>query len=342
MKTSITLSTIAALCLLLSCGEKEVSTTTTSNTAVSNNQVSALPTAQFQGTAAEIQSKIGDLQIVQDTKAKQIESLSQQRDSIQTQLQQVSNTLQQVSDKKINPGIQGVHTKLDELKGQQENLEEQAALQEQELALAEKKITLLNEEKTVYDAQHKALYDKGAMPAAFEEVDARLGGIQDNITTQGNKVKSLKQSISTIAEQKRIINSQRSSLSAKIRDNYTAQQILDEYTKEEQSRLEGQLAEIDAALNPLLQDESQLQTALAVQHSKKEQLDRQINTSKTLEENEKASLAREQRIQAEEKAARKSDRIQLALVSIGGIALLLLVLFVLGKRRKKRKQEYVA
>jgi hypothetical protein len=75
-------------------------------------------------------------------------------------------SMARMNDSKIDKGIQAVNLKLNELKGQKENIEEQVALQKQEIELT-KKIDLLNQEK-VYDAQHKALYNRGAAPKDFE------------------------------------------------------------------------------------------------------------------------------------------------------------------------------
>jgi hypothetical protein len=73
-----------------------------------------------------------------------------------------------MNDSKIDKGIQAVNLKLNELKGQKENIEEQVALQKQEIELATKKIDLLNQE--FYDAQHKALYNRGAAPKILRKL----------------------------------------------------------------------------------------------------------------------------------------------------------------------------
>lgn len=159
--------------------------------------------------------------------------LTLKKDSLRTLFEQTEFSLEQIKSHKIEPGIEGINVKLNELKGQKENLQDQQDLQKQEIELAEKKIELLEDEEAVYAAQHKALWDKGAAPADFEVVDSLLNSIKISVSEQSNKVKNLKRNVGNIQEQVNSIDVQRNSLSTKIRNNYTAQKIFEEYSAEQ-------------------------------------------------------------------------------------------------------------
>lgn len=327
---------LLSLSLLLACGGKEGSS---GSQDLQGSTLSKPATTAHFDSINELNSQIGQLQRVQETKSEQIARLSKKRDSLRGALNMVESSVKQVNEKKIEPGISGVNTKLDELKGQKENLQEQVGLQRQELLLAEKKIGLLNEEKIVYDAQRKALYGKGAAPKEFVQVDSLLAGINTRISEQANRVKTLDRSIGDIEEQKSIIDSQRGSLSSKVRDNYTAQQIFDDFSKEERSRLEAQLIVLEGDVTMLLEDESQLKTELALNTSKVDAFERNKNASDEALRSEQLSVAKENALMEQEKQTKKKSRMNMALIGIGGLALLLLILFGLGKMRKRKNSQ---
>jgi chromosome segregation ATPase len=335
MKTKTTITSIFSAVLLMACGGNEKSTEVIQ---LQNTPQQQTKNVSHVDSINKLNAEIGELQLIKETKSELISRLSTKRDSIKNALSIVEASVKQVNDKKITPGITGVNTKLDELKGQKENLEEQVDLQKQELNLAEKKIDLLNDEKLVYDAQRKALYGKGAAPKEFVQVDSLLGGINTRISEQMNRVKYLKRSIGDIEEQKEIIDVQRGSLSSKVRDNYTAQQIFDDFSKEERSRLQGQLANVENQLSLLLEDESQLKDELALNSSKVDAIEKVKTSNEEALRAERLSIAAENAALEEQRLAAKKSRMNYAFMGIGAIALLLFLLFILGKKRNAKRK----
>ncbi|MBO0592464.1 hypothetical protein I2486_13740 [Cellulophaga sp. E16_2] len=340
MKTIQKIGFLVATIAMVACGDNEakggleqlqnlqepVQTTTTNN---------------YTDSIQSIKTKIGEFQASSLSKKEQINFLIAKRDSIKGGLDQIEMSLQKVNNDKIAPGISGVNSKLNELKGQKENLEEQMALQHKELGLAEKKVVLLKEEKEVYDAQKKALYDKGAAPEDFVTVDTLLSDINDRLQEQASKIKNLNRSVSDILEQVASIEVQRNSLSTKIRSNYTAKQIFEDFSKEEKDRLGAQLLTVDEQLKLLVADEDELKKELLAYNNGLTSLKNKQDIS--LEEAEKTAKeitdnadALQQKNLADKDAIKK-NRIIMALTGIGVLAVLFAVFYFIGKKRKAQK-----
>lgn len=294
---------------------------------------------QFEDSIQNIDSKIEALLSMLEAKREQISFLTAKKDSILKSSEQTTISLEQVKSQKINPGIEGVNLKLDELKGKKENLQEQQKLQKQEVILAEKKIELQKEEKEVYLAQRKALWDKGAPPADFIKVDSLLVGIDKYLNEQTLKLKSLNRKISDIDEQVKTIDQQRNSLSNKIRNNYTAQKIYEEYSAEEKVRLDSQLISVEEQLNTLLNEQEDLNSDLAIYSGNKSYLQikqGELNSIQTGENAQLEKLALAQK-QAEIEKISRNRRLFNALIGISIAALVLFVLYYVGKKRRTRK-----
>ena len=245
--------------------------------------------------------------------------LSRKKDSLQSVLKSTKESMSRINDSKIDKGIEGVNTKLNELKGQKENFEEQVALQKKETELALKKVELLNQEKVVYDAQRKALYDKGAAPKDFVKVDSLLAGINGKIGTETKKVKNLNRNVADVEEQIVSIVDKRSFLSAKIRENYNAQEIFSEYAKEEESVITSKIDAIDKQISELSSKVADINTTV-------------VGLNDDIATKEATDL--ETQIAAENDSKTK-NRLLFALIAVGIISLVFYVLYVLGKRKKK-------
>ncbi len=281
-------------------------------------------------------SQIAYLNSSLDYRRSEINRLIKQKDSIKNLVNQIESALTKLKSDKLDPGVSGVNAKLNELKGKKENFHEQLVLQKEEIDLAEKKIELLKEEKLVYDAQKQALWDKGAAPAEFKNVDSLLAKINIKSTEQKYKLKNLNRSISEINEQTAIIDEQRRSLSKKIRENYSAQEIFDDYSKEEKDRLTMQLVSIDEQLKNQLVEESELNNELALRSGEKKYLE---NKQSSIIENEK-TLNSELEItqnQLQIKADEKKSRLNIAFIAIGITTILLVLLYIVGKKRKHNR-----
>lgn len=339
MKTRIVISNILLAVLLVGCNNTQEGTTTLeelkSGTKV---QTESTHTAIYvNDSIAALELQIDALRNNQMSKKEEIAFLTSQRDSITNALSQINQSLEQVNSKKIAPGIDGVNAKLDELKGQRENLIEQQELQKREKALAEKRLTLLSEEKTVYDAQRSSLYDKGAAPEDFVVVDSLLSGINSKISEQNKKIKNLGRNIDDIEEQKVVIAQQRSSLSSKIRNNYSAKQIFDDFAKEEKTRLEEKLTTIEQVLEQKLNDDKDIDGRLALTTSKRNafETEKSINEENKLEAEKDADNASLEAQLAKEKA-NKDGKKMFALIGVVAVAVILLLFYLLGKAKKRR------
>jgi septal ring factor EnvC (AmiA/AmiB activator) len=250
----------------------------------------------------------------------QIVALSRKKDSLLNVLKSTKESMTRMNDSKIDKGIQGVNLKLNELKGQKENIEEQVALQKQEMVLATKKIDLLNQEKVVYDAQHKALYDKGAAPKEFAKIDTLLGAINGKINEQKRKVKALTRNITDVEDQVISIVDQRDFLSKKIREDYNAQEIFSEFAQEEELKLNAQIKIIDTQISSLTGTVNTINTSVA-----------SLNDSITVK-----TVQHDAAIQTQEEAEKTKSRMYYALFAIVAIIALFAAFYFIGKKKKQQ------
>lgn len=292
--------------LQISCNKKE-----------GNNQLQ--PSSEISTTSGDNSELLSTLEEQEEVKAIII-ALSKKKDSLQKVVLSTKESMSRINDTKIDKGIEGVNMKLNELKGQKENIEEQVALQKKEIDLAIKKIDLLNQEKVVYDAQKKALYDKGAAPKDFVQVDSLLSGINNKLSDQKRRVKSLNRNVADVEEQVISINDQRSFLSAKIRENYNAQEIFGEFAKEEEGKVNEQIKLIDEEITKLTGKVSDINSSVTSLNS-------------DIEKN--AELLKEQQV-ADENSSKNKNRLMLALIAVALLTVIFIVLNELGKRRKNK------
>lgn len=253
----------------------------------------------------------------------QIIALSRKKDSLLNVLKATTESMSRINESKIDKGIEGVNMKLNELKGQKENFQEQTSLQKKEMELASKKIELLTQEKTVYDQQKKALWDKGAPPKDFVQVDSLLNGINSKINEQNKRVKQLRRNVADVEEQMLSIDDQRNFLSTKIRENYNAQEIFGEFAKEEESKIKAQVADIDAQLTKLNGNVNDLNSTIA-------NLNDDLKVKNQMESDKKIEL---------KDAEKTKNRLMMALIFIVLIGISFGVLYYVGKRNKNKKNK---
>lgn len=326
MKTK--LFTLGILLLtILSCtsGDKKSDQSFSNDATQTNTQL--VTVEKNQDSINYFNSKLSLIGAEMDGKTKLVNMVSKQRDSLQALLTQLESSLKAINDKKLNPGIAGVNSKLDQLKGQKENLQEQINLQKKEVALATKKVDILNEEKAVYLDQKKALYDKGAPPAAFKVVDSLLNGINSQMLIQNDVVKNINRNVADAEEQMIRITGQRDELSKKIRNNYDTQLILSEYNADEKDRLEAQLAKVNENLNMLLNEASNLDTDYKLLASKLSNLNTPAVDLNTGEVTVAADTT-----DSEEKSGKTSTAF-IIVILIGAI---MAIFYFIGKRRKTK------
>ena len=253
----------------------------------------------------------------------QIIALSRKKDSLLNVLKSTNESMSRINEGKIDKGIEGVNMKLNELKGQKENFQEQTALQKKEMELAAKKVELLTQEKIVYDQQKKALWDKGAPPKDFIQVDSLLNGINSKISEQNKRVKQLRRNVADVEEQMLSIDDQRNFLSTKIRENYNAQEIFGEFAKEEETKIKAQIAEIDAQLTKLNSNVNSLNSTIA-------DLNDDIKVKNQMESDKIVEL---------NNAEKTKNRLMMALIFVVLIGLSFGVLYYVSKRNKNKKNK---
>lgn len=284
---------------------------------------------------SEIKILIASLESVKE----QIKYLEIQRDSVQNALKQIDTSVDQVKAKKIDPGIKDVNNKLDELKSLKEKIAELQDLREKEVLLADKKKQLFEEEKVVYAEQHQSLWEKGAPPEDFKVVDSLLANINEQINEQTNRLKLLKRKIADSGDQIASIDEQRTSLGIKIRNNYTAQEIFEEFSIEEKKRLEKQLVAIDEQLQLVFTEQKDLNTQLARYKGDETYLQMKHSATKGQERAEQAKIERETLAKQEMETLKdqRNQRMTNALFAICIVALVLFLLYYIGKRKKSAK-----
>lgn len=342
MKIKFAISALFLSLLLIACGEKDSKSTNLDELQSGKQSKSQeiVVSVSYKDSIKNISNQLDQLMHIQKLKKHEIALLNRKKDSVSNLLNQVKESTEQVNAKKIAPGIEGVNKKLSELKGQRENASEQLVLQEQEIVLAEKKIGLLKEEKTVYDSQHKALWSKGAAPEDFKEVDSLLAGINGEINKQTLKIKTLKSTSADIKEQMTSIDDQRSSLSSKIRNNYTAKQIFDEYALEEQGRLVEQLKIIDSSLklnefkSDSLQNKIQLYSGNKTSFETIEINNAEFKALSQKERNEAKAQLEKEKIDKEN--SKKDKKKKTAFIVVGIIGAILILFYFIGKMRKSK------
>lgn len=342
MKKINTLLMIVLFTISISCGNKDKSKGLEGLEGLKPaNQTETGVSSNYLDSISSIDERMERLMSQLDDKREQISFLTQKKDSIMRAAEQIRLSLEQVKSKKINPGIEGVNIKLDELKGQKENLVELQNLQKQEVDLAEKKIKIQLEEKAVYEAQHKALFDKGAPPADFKKVDSLLANIDLNLNTQAVKVKELKRSIADIDEKVASIDQNRNSLSIKIRNNYTAQRIYEEYSEEEMARLKEQLGNVEEQLGLLLGEQDDLNSRLSISSGNKNYMQLkqdELDAEKLRAAQEEQELLLQQQLDKEKKDARRA-KILRGFIWLMVIGLAVYGLYYIGKKQKERKSK---
>ncbi len=322
---------LSAVLAFMSCSQKEKSTT--QEELGTSEQEIKIDGISYQKSINSVESKLDLLKNSKELQTLEIQSLTAKRDSLSRLLNQIEGSLSDINTKKLKPGIEGVNEKLNELKGQKENFEEQLKLQKKEIELAGKKITLLNEEKSVYDAQKQALWDKGAPPEDFVEIDILLNNLTKKISEQKTKVKNLNRNINDREEQIVSIIEQRYSLSNKIRNNYTAKQIFEDYSKEEKGKLIAEINKIDEIFKAYLDKDSELSNELAKIAAEKSDLEAEQTQLLKQKELNKEQL---QQQKFKEKDAKKRSRLSYAFIGIGFLAMLMVVFYFIGKRKRNK------
>ena len=291
----------------------------------------------YTDSVSNTNSKLIKLRAHQQTLHQKSVTINKKKDSVSTLLRQVEKSTAQIIIKKIAPTIDHIKTELIALSAPKENIISKLALQEQEVLLADKKITLFTEEKTVYDAQLKALKNKGAAPEDFITINKTLKEIQKHLKEQTLKAANLKNSIANLKEQMIVIDEQIDSLSYKINANYSAKEIVNNYIKEEQDRLFNELNAINLDLESTSSKNDSIQHKIDFYTSNNSNFEEKISNEeklKTLGNKVQNNAITGTTLKTVDKEKMKNS----AFIFIVVIAAILVVFYLISKKRKSKKK----
>lgn len=330
MKTKIfTLILISAL--ITSCGNKKEDNVPLTQVEQDNTELISI-TEKYKDSLDNVSQILKNLAEQKLTKEQAIANLSFYRDSIKAKLESVKTSISDIKNKKLNANVNDVTAKLNEIKGIKEGLVSQTELKNQEIDLAKSKVEILNKEKIVYDNQKRALFDKGAAPESFVEVDSLLQSIDSKITLQNALIRNLNRTVTDNELEINRLDNNRKSLSEKIRKSYDAEKILNDYNEEEATRLEELISNHNNQIDQLSDEASSLNTHHNILKSKTSNLQQKVtnNLERANQENQVETT--------KEFEAKKSNGLKLAIWIIGGVFVLMIILYVLGKKRKNAKK----
>lgn len=330
MKTKIfTLILISAL--ITSCGNKKEDNVPLTQVEQDNTELISI-TEKYKDSLDNVSQILKNLAEQKLTKEQAIAKLSIDRDSIKAKLESVKTSISDIKNKKLNANVNDVTAKLNEIKGIKEGLVSQTELKKQEIDLAKSKVEILDKEKKVYDNQKQALFDKGAAPESFVEVDSLLKSIDSKITSQNALIRNLNRTVTDNELEINRLDNNRKSLSEKIRKSYDAEKILNDYNEEEATRLEELISNHNNQIDQLSNEASSLNTDYNILKSKTSNLQQKVtnNLERANQENQVETT--------KEFETEKSNGLKLALWIIGGVFVLMIILYVLGRKRKNAKK----
>ncbi|MEA1876761.1 MAG: hypothetical protein U9N86_07840 [Bacteroidota bacterium] len=201
--------------------------------------------------------------------------ISHSRDSLQTKGKVVSQ-LDEEMNAKLTTGIKEIDTRLELLEEQKRNAQSKISLQEKKRDLGEKKISVLNDERKLYEDHKQMLYDKGASQSEMDAVAVTIATVEDNIDIEKRKINWSDQKIADNQEVIAGIDKQRNRLSKKIRNNYTTQEILDDFAIEEKNRLERKLVRLDTMHAQTLAEREAIQVEKETLEKKLSGIDKKV------------------------------------------------------------------
>lgn len=330
MKTKI-FTLILISVLITSCGNKKEDNVPSTQVEQDNTELISI-TEKYKDSLDNVSQLLKNLAEQKLTKEQAIAKLSVDRDSVKAKLESVKTSIADIKNKKLNANVNDVTAKLNEIKGIKEGLVSQTELKMQEIDLAKSKVDILEKEKSVYDNQKRALFDKGAAPESFVEVDSLLGSIDSKITSQNALIRNLNRTVTDNELEINRLDNNRKNLSEKIRKSYDAEKILNDYNEEEATRLEELISNYNNQIDQLSNEAFSLSTDYNILRNKTSNLQQKV-TSNLERANQENQVETTNEFETE-----KSNGLKLALWIIGGIFVLMIILYVLGKKRKNAKK----
>ncbi|NBC58389.1 MAG: hypothetical protein GVY05_08930 [Bacteroidetes bacterium] len=328
MKLKLILITLLFVFLTTSCDNR---TNQSKNDSPRANNVELLSKTKAYKDSLENASE--DLKNLGDRKAtieQSISKLSNKRDSVSEKLRRVKQSIKNIKDRKLSTNVEKVNAKLNELKGVKEGLVSQTNLKKKEIDLANSKVNILHDEKQVYTSQKQALFDEGAAPEAFARVDSLLQAINYDINSQKALVRNLERKVTDNEVEIERLNKQRAVLSEKIRKNYDAENILNEYNNEEAKRLENLLQTYNNQIDTLALEASSLSTDYNIARNETSNLQQKVDTSL-----KKYNQEAVQTNTTENK--NDNGKLSYAMWIILAVFVILVILYYVGKKNKSKR-----
>ncbi|WP_339661087.1 hypothetical protein [uncultured Polaribacter sp.] len=335
---------VLSLSLLMACGWEKSASISIEELQKNQQTVKKVTTnlVLYKDSIININTKLSNLRATKDSINRKLGKIHKEKDSISIVLSQVEKSTEQLITKKIVPAIDSIKIKLLALSEPKEAAVTKLELQEQEILVAEKKITLFTEEKTVYDAQLKALRNKGAAPEDYISIKKTIEEIKRHIKAQTLKATVLKKSMIDLKEQTVSIDEEIDSLSTKISANYSAREIVNEYLKEEQLRLFNDLKSIDLNIESTNTKNDSIQHKIDFYTSNNSNFEAKVSNEEKLKAfgNKVQNSVNPETASAKIalKTVDKEKMKNAAFIAIGFIAAILFVFYILGKKRKSKKK----
>lgn len=331
MKTKFFILTFLTL-VVISCGNNEGNTSAVSAEDREDNSAITQKNERYQDSLSKVSQVMNDLAEKKMTTEEAVSKLTKSRDSLQSKLTTIENSIADIKDKKLENNIEVVTSKLAEIKQEKENLVEQTELKKEEAQLATSKVEILEKEKAVYANQKQSLFEKGAAPEAFTEVEATLEKINAQISAKKDEITKLNRKVSDNALAIKRLDNYRTTLSENIRKSYDAEKILNEYNKEEAARLQELILSYNAEIDQLANEASSLSSDYKTLEAKTSNLKQQVVHT----QEEESSSAKAKSTSASSTGEEGSLNTALLVVLI--LFLIMVFLYRLGKKRKKAKQ----
>lgn len=326
MKTNFLILAILSL-LIVSCGDSRKNE---SASRVTKEKDTATQTSDpYQDTLGKVSQVMNDLEEKKMTTEEAISKLTKSRDSLQSKLSTIENSIADIKDKKLTTNIEKVTLKLAEIKQEKENLVEQSELKKEEVQLAASKLEILEKEKAVYAKQKQNLFEKGAAPEAFTNVDATLEKIEVEISAKNDKITKLNRKVSDNDLAIKRLDNYRTTLSENIRKSYDAEKILNDYNKEEAARLQELILSYNAELNQLTNEASSLSSDYKALELKN------TNLKQQLAHNQEASQTKDEPVSG----TQEKGNLNLAILVVSILFLVMVFLYRLGKKRRNKAKQ---
>lgn len=169
----------------------------------------------------------------------------QARDSLRQKMAFAAQLGKEIQERLI-ANSRALEKELAALEDKKRSVQQGMEMDVKRVEVAEKKIAVLQEEKALNENQRRKLWVDGAPQSAIDEAAQAVIATDEAIAAEQNKIKAANRTLAGIQETLDGIDKQRGGLNEKIRNNYTAKEVLDEVAASEAAALTLALARLDS------------------------------------------------------------------------------------------------